>query len=108
MKTAIIAALAAAALAQSGGGAAGDTNGKNEPAAKPAPVIPIELQAEYYRADGVLAHLQGELAKANADYEAAVKAILKACGEGFVAAPTDDKKHLYCAVQPAPPAAAKK
>ena len=102
MKTALIAAIAAAAFAQSGAG-----DGKNEAPAKPAPVIPIELQAEYYRADGVLAHLQAELTKANADYEAAVKAIVKACGDGFIAVPTEDKKRLYCAVsqanqQPAP------
>lgn len=87
--------IALAALAQTGGDL------KNEAPAKPAPVIPIELQAEYFRSDGVLAHLRADLAQANADYEAAVKAILAACGAGYIAVPTEDKKHLYCAVQPA-------
>ena len=77
----------------------GGTPGAGESGAKPAPVIPIELQAEYFRADGVLAHLRADLAQANTDYEAAVKAIVKACGDGAVPVPTDDKKRLYCAAK---------
>lgn len=67
------------------------------------PVIPIELQMEYFRTDGALAHLRAELDKANAEYEAAVNAMVKACGEGSSPTLTQDKKHLFCVAQaPAP------
>jgi hypothetical protein len=98
----LIAFAAAAALAQTGGPIAA---GSGAPA---APVIPVELQLEYFRADGVLAHLRAELADANAEYEAAVKAVVKACGEGSGPVLTADKKHLFCVAQPPAAAAAPK
>lgn len=66
------------------------------------PEIPIEQQAEYFRTDGVLAHLKLQLDEANADYEAAVKAVVKTCGEGYAPAVSQDKKHLMCAATPKP------
>jgi hypothetical protein len=99
----LIAFAAAAALAQTGGPVT--SGGSGAPA---APVIPVELQLEYFRADGVLAHLRAELADANAEYEAAVKAVVKACGEGSGPVLTADKKHLFCVAQPPAAAAAPK
>jgi hypothetical protein len=93
--------VAIAALAQTGGPIAGGSGG---PA---APVIPVELQLEYFRTDGVLAHLKAELAEANAEYEAAFKAIVKACGENSDPLLTQDKKRLFCVAR-APAAAQKK
>ena len=101
MKPLLIAFAAAAALAQTGGPIAG---GSGAPA---APVIPVELQLEYFRTDGVLAHLKAELAEANAEYEAAFKAIVKACGDTSDPLLTQDKKHLFCVAR-APAGAAKK
>lgn len=65
-----------------------------------APVIPLELQVEYFRTDGALAHLQAQLAEAQTEYEAAVKAITKACGPDAAPVLTQDKKHLFCVAQP--------
>jgi hypothetical protein len=71
-----------------------------------APPVPIALEAEFFRADGVLTRLKVELEHASADYDEAVKALVKACGEGFAPAPTQDKKHLMCQrVTPPPPPA---
>jgi hypothetical protein len=65
------------------------------------PVIPMELQAEYFRTDGILAHMKAEMDKANADYEAAIKAMLKSCGDHFTPIMAPDKKTLVCVAQPA-------
>jgi hypothetical protein len=108
MKAAALLISALAVLAQSGGGDGAKDAPKPE-AAKPAPVIAIELQAEYFRTDGVLAHLKADLDKAQAEYEEAVKAVVKACGEGSAPTLTQDKKHLFCVAQsPAQAAAPKK
>ena len=96
-----LAALVASALAQT-------PSGPDSLAPLVAPPVPIALEAEYFRTDGVLARLRAELDRANAEYEAAVKALVEVCGAGFVPAPTQDKKHLYCArvtPPPKPPAA---
>ena len=90
--------LAFAALAQTGAEVKSD--------AKPAPTIPLDHQLEYFRTDGRLAHLRAELAEANTEYEAAVKTVVKDCGEGSGPLLTQDQKHLFCVAQPA--AAAKK
>jgi hypothetical protein len=95
----LAAGAALAGLAQSGGDKEMTAGGSG---AKPAPVIAIELQAEYFRTDGVLAHLRADLDKAQAEYEEAVKAVVKACGEGSAPTLTQDKKHLFCVAQPAP------
>jgi hypothetical protein len=108
MKPAALLVAALVALAQTPSGPAGlprgagvDKDGNLLPKEQ---VIPIELQAEYFRTDGVLAHLRAELAQANAEYEAAVKAMLEACGKGSTPTLTADKKHLFCVAQPpAPP-----
>jgi hypothetical protein len=107
---ALFALLAAIALAQTASGPAGLPLGPGaadqmakDAAAKEQPVIPIELQAEYFRTDGVLAHLRAELAAANAEYEAAVKAMIDACGKGAAPTLTQDKKHLFCVAQPPAP-----
>lgn len=68
------------------------------------PPIPMELQAEYFRADGVLARLRADIERAQADYDAAVAALVKACGEGFNVAPTPDRKNLMCVRVTPPPA----
>ena len=69
------------------------------PAINTLPVIPIELQAEYFRTDGVLAHLRADLAVAQTEYEAAVKAMVEACGKDSAPTLTQDKKHLFCVAQ---------
>lgn len=82
----LLAIVAAAALAAD-----------EKPAPKPAPPIPLELQVEFFRTDGALTRLKAEVDHANAEYEAAVAAMVKACGEGFAPTQTQDKKRLYCA-----------
>lgn len=77
--------------------------GSGPAALAPAPLIPMELQAEYFRADGVLARLRADLEHAQADYDAAVAAIVKACGTGFNVAPTPDRKNLMCVRVTPPP-----
>jgi hypothetical protein len=67
--------------------------------------IPIELQAEYFRSDGVLAHLKAEMADAQTDFEAAVKAVVAACGADSAPTLTADRKHLFCVAKPPAPAA---
>jgi hypothetical protein len=99
-------ALALAALAQTPSGPAALPLGPGaaEQMAKEQPVIPLELQMEYFRTDGVLAHLRAELAAASAEYDAAVKAMVEACGKGAAPVLTQDKKRLFCVAQPpAPP-----
>ncbi|HEV8500424.1 MAG TPA: hypothetical protein VGR63_02520 [Casimicrobiaceae bacterium] len=91
-----------AALAQTGGDV---TAGGSGPAA--AATIPLDHQLEYFRTDGRLAHLRAELAAANTEYEAAVKVVVKDCGEGSGPVLTQDGRHLFCVAQ-APAAAAKK
>jgi hypothetical protein len=72
-------------------------------ASAPAPVIPIEQQAEYFRADGVLAHLKAEMADAQKDFEDAVKAVVATCGADAAPTLTADRKHLFCVAKaPAP------
>jgi hypothetical protein len=75
---------------------------------KPAAMISAELQMEYFRTDGALAHLKADLERANAEYDAAVSALVKACGEGNAPTLTQDKKRLFCVAQPAAAPAAKK
>ena len=63
------------------------------------PVIPPELQAEYFRADGTLAHLKPVgWDEAQADLMKAVVEIQKACGEKFSATMID--KRLVCVAKP--------
>jgi hypothetical protein len=102
----LIAFIAISAFAQQASGPAAIPLGPGATAemgkdASKVPVIPIELQAEYFRTDGILAHMRAEMDKANTDYEAAVKAMLAACGKGFSPTMTPDKKNLVCAAQPA-------
>jgi hypothetical protein len=99
-------AVVCAALAQTASGPAGlpagagvSPNGKD-----PAPVIPLELQLEYFRTDGILSRLRAEIEKASAEYEAAIAAMVKACGEGSAPTLTQDKKRLFCVAQPKPEA----
>lgn len=72
-----------------------------------APAISVELQAEYYRADSVLAHLKPVgWEEAQADLMKAVAAIQTACGEKFM--PSLDNKKLVCIPKPEPPKEAPK
>jgi hypothetical protein len=92
-----IGALALAAIAQ-----VVPTSGADPESAKTAaaPVIPLELQVEYFRTDGALAHLQAQMAEAQSEFEAAVKAVVRACGPDSAPTLTQDKKHLFCVAQP--------
>lgn len=72
-------------------------------AADKAPVISPEIEGEYYRADGKVAHMRAEWEAANADVQAAVLAIQKACGDKYTV--LMDGKHLVCAPKPEPPKA---
>jgi hypothetical protein len=110
LKPAALLVAGALALAQTASGPAGLPLGPGaaeqlakDAAAKDAPVIPLELQMEYFRTDGVLAHLRAELAAASAEYDAAVKAMLDACGKGAAPVLTADKKRLFCVAQPPAP-----
>jgi hypothetical protein len=99
-----IALLAISAFAQQASGPANIPPGPGaaaETAKDKPPVTPMELQAEYFRTDGILAHMRAEMDKANADYETAIKAMLKACGEHFAPIMAPDKKTLVCVAQPA-------
>jgi len=69
------------------------------PPGKP-PEIPVAQQTEFFRADAVLAHLQLDLERAQVEYNAAAGAMAKTCGESYLPALTQDKKHLFCAAKP--------
>lgn len=71
---------------------------KVEPA-KP-PVVPAEVEAEYYRADSVVAHMEPGYNAAMADRQAAAAAVVKACGDKFM--PNQEGKHIVCQVKPEP------
>ena len=62
--------------------------------------IPLELQLEYFRTDGIVQRLKAELEHASAEYEAAVAAVVKACGDGATPQMTSDKKRLLCVAKP--------
>ncbi len=66
-----------------------------------APVIPASVEAEYYRADGIVAHMQPAWESANADLQRAVENLKKACGDSFLPSPAD--KRLICVAAPKPP-----
>lgn len=72
-----------------------------EPAAPVAPAIPAEVEAEYYRADGAVAHMQSTWEAANADLQKAAAALGAACGARFV--PFVQGKHLVCTPKPEDP-----
>lgn len=72
-----------------------------EPAAPVAPTIPADVEAEYYRADGAVAHMQSAWESANADLQKAAAALGTVCGAKFV--PFMQGKHLVCAPKPEDP-----
>lgn len=70
------------------------------------PAIPWEQQAEYYRADAIVARMQAAWDQANADRAAAIAAMQKTCGAKYQ--PQVDAKRLVCApkqenAKPEPP-----
>ena len=74
---------------------------QNKPTEAKPPAIPADLETEYFRADGVLAHLAPTVQEAQADMQKAVSAVQKACGEKF--GPSLVDKHLVCVAKPEPP-----
>lgn len=108
MRRALIVLIAGAALAQTPSGPAGIPSGVHDPVQSPdAPVIALELQVEYFRTDGVLSRLRAQITAAQADYDAAVAALVKACGAKAQPTLTQDQKRLFCVAIAAPPAGKK-
>jgi hypothetical protein len=69
----------------------------------PAPSIPFEQQAEFYRADSAVVRVQPTWAQVSADLEAARAAIQKTCGDKYT--PSLDGKKMVCVAKPEPPVA---
>jgi hypothetical protein len=75
-----------------------ETQEKHKP-----PEIPAALQAEYFRADGVVAKLKPSgWDEAVADVQKAVIDLQKACGDKFTVSMVDRK--LVCVTRPTEPA----
>lgn len=66
-----------------------------------APIISPDVEGEYYRADGAVAHMQSAWEAANADLQKAAAALGTACGTKFV--PFMQGKHLVCVPKPEDP-----
>jgi hypothetical protein len=68
------------------------------------PTISPSLEAEYYRADGIVARMKQTYDAATLDLQKAIVEIQKTCGDKYQ--PTVAEKHLVCVAAPPPPAAA--
>lgn len=71
--------------------------------AEEPPVIPAEVRAEFYRANGAASALKPAWDEVSADLTKAIAALQSACGEKFT--PSIDGKRLICAQaqKPEPP-----
>lgn len=98
----------------------GTETAKPEPAkavAKVAPKVPLEMESEYFRADGIVGHLNESLAQIDAQrvqlesqkkdavvvLTAASSAIITICGkESHAVSPAASEKHVTCVLNPPP------